>query len=280
MWINFVKMHGAGNDFVLIDNRTGIFRGDETVLIQNICNRRFGIGSDGLILIEAGERTHFRMRFFNPDGSPADMCGNGSRCAIYFAHQLGLVPRQGITFEIAGKTYQGQFISDRVIRLTMQPYRHLTPTIALTEVIQDDFHDGIWVEAGVPHLVLLTDRDLTYRDIMNIAPRYRYHPAFRPMGTNVNFLRLDQGGIFKVRTYERGVEDETLSCGTGAVACGVFAREKLGWTSPVVVEYPGGTLTVDWEPNSDTLYLTGPVTPVFEGRFQREVFELPEPGLA
>jgi diaminopimelate epimerase len=251
MLLSFHKYQGTGNDFIIIDNREAIFP-KEISLIQHLCNRRFGIGSDGLILIENHPTLDYRMVFYNPDGSES-LCGNGSRCGFAFARKLGIATDKA-TFETTDGIHQAH-INDGLISFSLSDNDNLISK-----------GDDYYVNTGSPHYVKLVD-DIEQTDVVSNGASIRYSEAFVGQnGTNVNFAQVLQDRVL-VRTYERGVENETLSCGTGVTAVGLVAS-RLGFDSPVTIETKGGLLSVAFEKkvNSFTnIWLTGPATFVFEG---------------
>jgi len=262
--IHFYKMHGAGNDFILIDNRAGIFTGDATALFRRWCHRRLGVGADGLMLLENAPGVDFRLVYLNSDGRPAEMCGNGARCAVALARRIGLCGDEAVF--LVGKTrYRAQKKSETDISLYMPPPKDIKNSDWLKLDLPPEFSRPFFVNTGVPHLVLVYKGELDDLNVAEWGRRLRYHPQFRPAGTNVNFLCLPETGPVRARVYERGVEQETLACGTGAVACGIYLNRVLGRPSPVTVAYPGGILEVEFNPDFSELSLSGPVVFVFEG---------------
>lgn len=270
--IHFYKMHGAGNDFILIDNTVGIFKGEEVKLFVNLCRRYTGIGADGLMLLENNESEDFTLKYFNSNGLPAEMCGNGARCAVYLANQLGLAPRR-CSFQIGAETYKAEILAKKSVRLQMQTPKILLTSDKIKSILSDDLVQAMSMNTGVPHLVVESKRPLDDLDIVGLGKKYRYHEKFSPSGTNVNFVFLQKQNHLLARVYERGVEAETLACGSGAVACAVFANEVYGWSSPISVHFPGGTLDTEFTPHYREIFLVGPVERSFEGDFQRASFE-------
>jgi diaminopimelate epimerase len=270
--IHFHKMHGAGNDFIMIDNTAGFFNGDEVNLFMRLCGRYTGIGADGVMLLENNETVDFTLKYFNSNGLPAEMCGNGARCAVYLANQLGLAP-QKCSFQIGPEIYNAEILPEKSVRLQMQlPKILLTPS-ETKSFLSDAFEQGMSLNTGVPHLVIESRQPLDGLDIIGLGKKYRYHERFKPSGTNVNFIFPEEPNHLLARVYERGVEAETLACGSGAVACAVFANQVYGWSSPVSVHFPGGILKVEFVPNYDRIFLIGPVKWVFKGDFERANFE-------
>lgn len=239
--IYFDKMSGSGNDFILVDNRRGMV--PEALLprlIVKICKRRLSVGSDGLILIEASSAADFKWRFYNADGSVAEMCGNGARCAARFAWRHGIAGKK-MAFETLAGVIHAEIIGDRV-KLKMTPPGPLEPVRRIA--LADGELAVSSVNTGVPHAVVETGA-LEKIDVVAIGRQIRYHEAFSPAGTNVNFVCLMKDGSVGIRTYERGVEDETLACGTGAVAAAIVMAKTRNLPRPVAVRPKGGgVLTV------------------------------------
>ncbi len=262
--VHFYKMHGAGNDFILLDNRAGIFKGNETALFRRWCQRHLGVGADGLMLLEEAPGVDFRVVYLNSDGRSAEMCGNGARCAVALAHRIGLCGDEAVF--LVGKThYRAQKKTETDIKLWMPPPKDIRGADALKLDLPPEFSRPFFVNSGVPHLVLLYQGELNDLNVAEWGNRLRRHPQFQPAGTNVNFLCVLDAGRVRARVYERGVEQETLACGTGAVACGIYLNRVFNRPSPVRVEYPGGTLEVEFNSDFSELSLSGPVVFVFEG---------------
>lgn len=249
--LHFQKYQGTGNDFVMVDDREERFPIGNKNLISFLCDRKMGIGADGLILIRNHASVDFKMIFFNPDGSES-LCGNGSRCAMEFAKQLGIITEK-TTFETTDGIHDGFFEWGT-------PHFHLHDVKA----IRHEGHD-YFINTGSPHFIRMVD-EVSEVDVRTEGRKIRYSEAFAPAGTNVNFLQKDTTGI-RVRTYERGVENETLSCGTGVTACAIAAHH-LGYSSPVHVSTPGGQLQVSFHEQDGhytSIYLAGPATFVYQG---------------
>lgn len=255
MNIHFYKYEGTGNDFIMIDNRKMSFHKQEES-IRLLCDRRFGIGADGLILLEESPETDFKMVYYNSDGRESTFCGNGGRCVASFARKLGLV-QEKTQFEAKDGLHEATFHGDTV-SLKMRD---------VTEVMS--ILDGYELFTGSPHFVVFTDH-VSRTDVKKEGRRIRTMDHNMPDGINVNFVEKQTEGIF-VRTYERGVEDETLSCGTGVTASALVAASN-GYKSPVRVETPGGKLEVEFVQHSDEsftdVFLKGPARFVFEGHFE------------
>ncbi len=246
MWtpIPFSKMNGSGNDFILIDNRSGIV-GDQGLaeLVGKVCRRKLSVGADGLILIEDAEDADFRWQFFNADGSRAEMCGNGARCAARFAHMNGIAG-SSMVFQTDAGRISAKVEGDRV-RVGMTTPFDLVPELSLP--LEEKTLSVASLNTGVPHVVVETD-ELERVDVEGLGRAIRRHERFAPAGTNVNFARRLGDRRIAVRTYERGVEAETLACGTGCVASALITARRSGWSGPVEVETRGGgVLTVHFD---------------------------------
>lgn len=259
MKLTFFKFHGAGNDFILIDNRTDFFS-DDPAVIRRLCTRRFGVGADGLILLNKDAEADFYMKYYNSDGSLARMCGNGGRCVVAFAYRLG-----GFGEKLRFRAADGIHLAE--ILKAEDAFFHVRLSLREVNEIRKEKRDYL-LNTGVPHFVRflrnVPDEDL---DVVAEGRSIRYNERFMPDGVNVNFVSEIPGGIY-VRTYERGVEDETLSCGTGVTASAIaWALEKGLNRGPVKVTTRGGLLEVDFriEGNRATeVFLTGPVELVYE----------------
>ena len=254
MNIAFYKYQGTGNDFVMIDDRDRSFPVSKE-LIASICHRRFGIGSDGLILLQTEPGYDFRMVYFNADGGEGSMCGNRGRCVVRFAHDLGLFT-DSTTF-IAVDGLHEATVSGDVISLKMSHVGEV-----------ERYEDFDFMNTGSPHYVTYVD-NVSETDVFNIGSEIRYGSVYGPKGgTNVNFIEVIEDNHLSVRTYERGVEDETYSCGTGVTACALSAHLRKGFDGPITIETLGGTLKVDFEETSsgfDNIHLIGPAVRVFAG---------------
>jgi diaminopimelate epimerase len=271
--IPFSKMSGSGNDFILIDNRRKILDADRMGdFIRRVCTRKVSVGADGLILIEPSQKVNFRWRFFNSDGNEAEMCGNGGRCAARFAVLKGIAPAK-LAFETLAGVIEAE-VSGRVVKLQM-----VQPTgvqLDLDVTIDGNPHRLHSVNTGVPHAVKVVD-DAAAVEVKELGRKIRFHSRFQPAGTNANFVQLVNRTRLKVRTYERGVEDETLACGTGAVASALIAA-KLGQAdSPVEVQTTGGeVLKIYFQPKEEgfgRVYLEGDTRVVYEGDLWEEAYQ-------
>lgn len=253
----FYKYQGTGNDFIMIDNRTGTFSKNDTKLVAFLCDRRFGIGADGLILLEDDSNADFRMVYYNSDGNQSSMCGNGGRCIMAFARQLGIVEDEA-TFIATDGMHEATADSNGIISLKMKDVNMVTV-----------YENYVYLDTGSPHHVEMTD-GLDTMDVKKIGAQIRYSGMYGDEGSNVNFVDYVGTDKFAVRTYERGVEDETLSCGTGVTAVAI-AMKTLGKTNKnkVVLQTLGGELEVSFTQNGKQftdIYLTGPATFVFKGQ--------------
>jgi diaminopimelate epimerase len=259
--MKFAKMSAVGNDFILFDNREKIFKGDERDYFRHICQRRFSVGADGVILLEQSDSADFKYRHFNSDGQSAQICGNGARAICRYAY-LKKLSGKNITFEANGVLYHGSCSGDQV---TVDHPEPLDVQTQIGIVNENFFEEGGFVIIGVPHLVIFCENIQTI-DVNDSGKKYRDHPLF-DQGTNVNFVQIMSANTLRVRTYERGVEGETFSCGTGAMASALISHLSKGIKTPVKVRTRGGKLTVDWNKGFSPLYLSGKATLVFEGQF-------------
>lgn len=271
MLLRFYKMNGAGNDFIVIDNRDLSISLDEDT-IAALCDRHRGIGADGLLAVEPAEKgADYKFRYYNADGGEAEMCGNGARCFGFFtAHLSGEeeLP-DSVSFETIAGTLTAEIIGDNV-RIAMSVPKDLELNCPVrVDGFKGDLHS---VNTGVPHVVSFVD-DLENTDVFNHGQNIRNHPYFTPAGTNANFAKVLSPGHISIRTYERGVEDETLACGTGMVASALIHHLLTGASSPVKVDVEGGdTLTIGFEKVGESSFsnvtLTGPADFVFEGEIE------------
>jgi diaminopimelate epimerase len=253
--VTFFKYQGTGNDFILIDDRAQVFPAHDQALVAQLCHRRFGIGADGLILLQHHPDYDFQMVYFNADGAEGSMCGNGGRCIVRFAHDLGLF--EATTRFLAVDGEHTAEMRGELVHLHMSN----VPSIDIQPM-------HTYLNTGSPHVVQFVANVANY-DVVGEGRRVRHSDAFAPGGTNVNFTQLIDGQSLSVRTYERGVEDETYSCGTGVTAAALAANQQFGLPSPVAIRVVGGTLQVSFIPQPDgsftDIYLIGPARRVFEG---------------
>ncbi|MFQ5864396.1 MAG: diaminopimelate epimerase [bacterium] len=259
--IPFVKISATGNDFILFDNREERFSGQEVDFFHQICQRRTSVGADGVLLIDKSERHDFRLRYFNADGRESEMCGNGARGAAYYLVQRGIADKE-VTFVVNSDVYNAS-VQGNWVRLKMPSARELQTNV---RVVEESFlEEGGFVNTGVPHFVLFT-KDLENLDVYSLGKKYRHHSVFHPKGTNVNFVEILRHDQIRIRTYERGIEQETLACGTGAVAAAFIAYLEKKTNMPTEVLTRGGILKVYQEQSGKHLFLEGEVKIVYEGR--------------
>lgn len=255
MKLQFFKYQGTGNDFVMIDNRLNTFP-KTTELIKKLCDRRFGIGGDGLILLENDSDTDFKMVYYNSDGNESSMCGNGGRCLVAFAKKLQIFETETSFIAVDGLHF-ATVNNDETISLQMKNVDEIK--------VEDEY---VFMNTGSPHHVLMVD-EVKNVNVKEMGAQIRYSDLYGKEGSNVNFVEQINPDTFKVRTYERGVEDETLSCGTGvtAVAIAMFIKGKTK-RKEVNLNVEGGSLKVkfqDENENFTNVFLIGLATLVFEG---------------
>ncbi len=253
--MTFYKYHGTGNDFILIDNRVTDYQLSKEQ-VAAMCHRRFGIGADGLMLLENAEGYDFRMVYYNSDGGESTMCGNGGRCIVAFAHQMGIITDTTSFIAIDG-AHTAAILPDGNVSLQMQ------------DVSSMDIREGYTLlDTGSPHYVAWVN-DVSPIDVATEGRKLRNGEEFRQEGINVNFTQFKNEKELSVRTYERGVEDETMSCGTGVTAAAIAASCHTLGTFTTQIDTPGGVLTVSFEKDTPTtarnVVLTGPAVFVFQG---------------
>lgn len=257
MNITFNKYQGAGNDFIIIDNRKNVINPDDYNFINKLCDRRFGIGADGLILISDNSDNDYEMKYFNSDGRIGSMCGNGGRCAAHFTRKHGIAGNKQ-SFLACDGVHEAS-VNDGIVRLQMADVNSY-------RLINGSF----FLNTGSPHYVVFTE-GVEKIDVFNEGKKLRWAPEFAPGGTNVNFVEI-KGNILYLRTFERGVEDETLACGTGITASAIASVLSGRFVSaPVEVKARGGELKVEFKVSGEKvsdIWLTGPATFVFEGIIQ------------
>ncbi|MGH7197890.1 MAG: diaminopimelate epimerase [Candidatus Omnitrophota bacterium] len=263
--LNFTKMAGAGNDFILADNRSGILKGSLGRFARRLCDRKRSVGADGLILVERSKKADVRMRILNSDGSEAEMCGNGIRCLAKFAADKGITGKRlsvetlagTILAEVRGKVVKARMVDPKGLRVNFK--------IA----VGGRKESLSFVNTGVPHAVKLIP-SVESCPVKPLGRSIRTHRHFAPRGTNVDFIAVRSSNAIDIRTYERGVEDETLACGTGSVAGALIASRLKGLRSPVSVHTRGGdVLKIYFSKNGSSfsdVYLEGQVETNFEGR--------------
>jgi diaminopimelate epimerase len=258
-------MQGSGNDFILIDHRLPwLNEGERLDLVKKACAPKFGVGADGMIFIEPSERVDFRWRFFNADGSEAEMCGNGGRCAARFAFLNGIAPAK-MAFETLAGVIHAE-VHGRRVKLELSQPHSLELNLEIPLAAQSWI--GHFVNTGVPHVVLPVG-DLRSAPVAEVGRAIRFHPRFQPAGTNVNFVQITGPQELQVRTYERGVEAETLACGTGSVAAALIASRLHALPSPIAVHPRSGeTLQIYFDnqkENFGAVFLEGEAAVVFQG---------------
>lgn len=252
----FYKYQGTGNDFVMIDNRQQTFDKNNTKLVADLCNRRFGIGADGLILLENHDTLDFKMVYYNADGNQSSMCGNGGRCLVAFAKHLGVIKNKAV-FEAIDGLHHATIDGD-VVKLQMQDVS-----------VVEKHNSHVFLDTGSPHHVQF-ESDIDDFDIKTKGSKIRYGAPYNEAGSNVNFVKKQSDTSFKVRTYERGVEDETLSCGTGVTAV-ALAMHYIGETEKnlITLKAQGGDLQVSFNLENgvyNNVWLIGPAKLVFQGK--------------
>jgi diaminopimelate epimerase len=267
--IDFYKMSGSGNDFILVDNRANLIEAALAPdLARNLCRRKVSVGADGLILIEHDDEVDFRWNFFNADGSTAEMCGNGGRCVARLANILGICG-PSLSFRTLAGIIRAEVSGSRV-KLQMTEPRDLRLDLEL-EINGQRFNTH-FVNTGVPHTVFILDGPemLGQKEVVGQGRKVRYHSQFAPAGTNVNFIAVLGEQALAIRTYERGVEDETLACGTGATAVALVGTAKGMVRPPVDVHTKSGeTLTIYFDSDKllpEEVYMEGETTLIYQGR--------------
>jgi len=256
--MTFYKYQGTGNDFILVDNRLQEIDKNDTKRIAELCDRRFGIGADGFILLENDENTDFKMVYYNADGNESSMCGNGGRCITAFAKFIGVIENKAEFMAIDG--LHKAKIESGIIHLQMQDVSRV-----------ETYKDHLFLDTGSPHHVELVSALKDFEVKFNGA-KIRYSQPYNEVGSNVNFVEQESADCFAVRTYERGVEDETLSCGTGVTAV-ALAMHNSGKTKSNVVNLKtlGGQLKVTFNSNDkgyNNIWLVGPAQHVFKGEIE------------
>ena len=259
MLLEFYKYQGTGNDFVMIDNRSNFFPKENTQLVAHLCDRRFGIGADGLILLDNDTDTDFRMVYYNSDGNLSSMCGNGGRCLVAFAKKLNIIQNE-TTFIATDGLHYATVADDGVVSLQMIDVEEIKSTSEYS-----------FLNTGSPHHVQLV-ADLEHYNVKENGAAIRYGALYGKPGSNVNFVKKIDATTFALRTYERGVEDETLACGTGATAVAI-AMNAIGQTdlNTINIQVEGGKLAVSFDKNNgkySNVFLKGPAEFVFKGTIE------------
>lgn len=272
---NFTKMSGAGNDFVLIDKKLNPKFKATPNNIKKLCARRTGIGADGLLLIEGNDTHSFSMSYFNSDGSTGTLCGNGARCAIKYAQASSRINNEKMKFLCHNEEYYGQAFKDGDVEFHLKD-----PTDYVSLINLDVLNCKIlasFIDTGSPHVVVRVDDikecdniklDLNNLDVQKVGALIRHHEEFAPKGTNVNFIDI-AGNTIYIRTFERGVEEETLACGTGSAASAIIGAIKFGLLSPIdVITRSGAKIIINFDVRGDRIYnlsMTGPAEIIFNG---------------
>ena len=270
--VDFTKMSGHGNTFIVIDNIYGVPNTDWSDRAILWCMTGDSIGADGLLIIEQSTIADFKMRIFNSDGSEAEMCGNGARCAAQFAYEKGIAPSHMVIETLAGLIKAT--VADDVVSVK------LTDTETLGSAVSVDVNGQGYllhaINSGVPHAVAFRDcvGEMSENEVLKLGHSIRFHPVFKPAGTNVDFVEVVGQRVIRVRTYERGVEAETKACGTGAVASAIISHltTDVG-NPPIAVQMPGGVLVVDFKKNGSrmkNIWLTGEVKSIYSGVLRSE----------
>jgi diaminopimelate epimerase len=259
MELIFHKYQGTGNDFVIFDNRDGRYNGLTNEQVRFLCDRRFGIGADGLMLLNNAEGYDFEMKYYNADGRPSSMCGNGGRCLVKFAYNIG-IKKNKYDFIAVDGPHEAEIDDDGTVSLKMKDVDGIK-----------DYHGDFLVDTGSPHYVKMIEDVMQY-DVFHKGKDIRNSNDFAKEGINVNFVQIKDDDEIIVRTYERGVEDETLSCGTGVTASALVCYHNERGFNDVTVHTRGGRITVEYDRVDDDAYrniwLCGPAEKVFEGRLE------------
>ncbi len=257
MKIDFFKYQGTGNDFVILDNRTKLYKDISNDQVRRICDRRFGIGADGLMLLNEKSNYDFELKYYNADGKEGSLCGNGARCIIKFAYHLG-IHKEVYKFIAYDGEHEAEIDTDGIVSLKMKDVNHI-----------QKFHSDFILDTGSPHYIKLVS-DVMQVDVYKKGNEIRYSKEFEKEGINVNFVeQMEEVDKIFIRTYERGVEDETLSCGTGVAAAALVCWHNENGFNEVEVKTTGGSLSVEYDKLNDegfvNIWLCGPAEKVFEG---------------
>jgi diaminopimelate epimerase len=262
--VKFTKAVATGNDFIIIEDRSRTIQGGLGQLARRLCDRKWSIGADGMLVLDKGHKADFRMRIFNPDGSQANMCGNGSRCAALYAAR-SKIAKKDMTIETAAGQLRAS-VKGGIVKVKLTDPKDIKWNLCL--MIHKCPYKVDFIDTGVPHVVHFVE-DIDKIDVKNLGSHIRHHGEFSPEGANADFVKVVDRHTIKVRTYERGVEDETLACGTGSVAAAIIAAESEKMPSPITVETRGGQrIKIYFElvgGNFRNVYLEGKAELVFEG---------------
>ena len=269
MLLKFFKYQGTGNDFILVNNMDGIYNDLSEDAISFLCDRKFGIGADGLILLNTSQDYDFLMDFSNPDGSKS-FCGNGARCAVQFSADIGVLSSYSVIFEAIDGVHSAQLCKNEV-KLEMSS-ADLPKKVRLAEIDSFPFREGFFMDTGSPHLILAVDNltKLETNNLINIGRKIRYSKKYEADGVNVNLVFTHASDELSIATYERGVENETLSCGTGATACAlIHASKEMNTRGLINIRTKGGLLQVAYESSGENkftkVHLIGPAKFIYEG---------------
>ena len=261
MEIDFSKYNGAGNDFILIDDRDNLIN-DNKLLISYLCDRHFGVGADGLIILKESNNYDFEILHYTSDGNLGSLCGNGSRCAVLFAYNKNIIGRKTV-FKAFDGIHSAEILDNGLIKMEMN---------VNSDIVSNSY--GTWLDTGSPHLVIEKD-NIDKLDVNNEGRLIRYNDFYKKEGVNVNFIEKISDDQFKIRTYERGVENETLACGTGSTASAIcmnfLGRTKSG---KITMKCRGGDLNVQFNSSNngfEEISITGPAKLVFDGTIKVKV---------
>ncbi|MDE0315145.1 MAG: diaminopimelate epimerase [Candidatus Poribacteria bacterium] len=273
--IPFMKLSGAGNDFVIINNLNRVVDSTDSEFmnfVMKLCQRRMSVGADGVLLVEPTDDVDFRMRYFNADGGEVETCGNGARCISKFAYLNGIVSEQMRFLTNAG-VYEAEVVGKNV-KVRMSNPTDIRINVPLR--LEDGLHNVGFANSGVPHVVFFVD-DLEATDVFDLGQQTRYHNDFKPAGTNANFIRIHSQELIEIRTYERGVENETLACGTGSIASAIVSATLGKVKSPVSVKTASGVvLKIHFDLENDeakNVYLEGDARVIFAGELTSEAWD-------
>jgi diaminopimelate epimerase len=271
--IQFYKMSGCGNDFIIIDNRAPVIaEKDITAFIVGVCRRKMSVGADGIILIENSDTVDFKWRFYNSDGSLAEMCGNGARCVARFAYMNGITGPD-MSFETLAGVVSASVSETGLVKIRMTDPLNLVLDRSL--MLKSGKYAVSSVNTGVPHVIMVVE-DINQTPVKEMGKEIRFHPDFAPAGTNANFVSIQPDNIVAVRTYERGVEDETLACGTGCVASALITARKFALPSPVtLLTRSGGYLRIYFNHHRETfsdVYLEGDARLIYRAELCEEAW--------
>lgn len=272
--IPFMKLSGAGNDFVIINNLNNVIDSADTQFnnfVSKVCQRRMSVGADGVLLVEDAEDVDFRMRYFNADGGEVETCGNGARCISKFAFLHGIVSEKMQFLTNAG-IYEAEVVGDNV-KVGMSDPTDIRINVPLK--LENGEHTVGFANTGVPHVVFFVE-DLNETDVFDMGQQTRYHSDFTPDGTNANFIHVHSEELLEIRTYERGVENETLACGTGSIASAIVSAVLGKVNSPVSVKTASGVvLKIHFDLNNDepkNVYLEGDARVIFAGELTSDAW--------